>query len=56
MSARFQKREVEPNEFKIRDTENEKWVGDGNGRRIRMNDEDRIDHIVDVLNERTEGD
>ncbi len=53
--ARFKKEEIRPNEFKIKDTENDKWVGDGNGRRIRMNDEERIDHIVEVLNDRTEG-
>lgn len=52
--ARFEKKEVKDGSFRIRDTENDKWVGDGNGRRIRMDDEERIDHIIEVLEDRTD--
>jgi hypothetical protein len=52
--ARFEKRKVNDT-FKIRDTEEEKWVGDGNGRRVRMRDEERIDTITEIMNERVEG-
>jgi len=52
--ARFKKEKVDDT-FKIKDTEEDKWVGDGNGRRVRMNDEERIDNITDIMNKRVEG-
>jgi hypothetical protein len=53
--ARFEKKEVEENTFKIRDNERERWVGDGNGRQINLNDEERADNIADIMNKRVEG-
>lgn len=52
--ARFEKKEV-GDKFKVRDTQRERWVGDGNGRQISMEDEDRIDNITDIMNKRVEG-
>jgi hypothetical protein len=52
---RFKKEEVKKGTFKIRDTENEKWVRDGNGRAIRMEDEDRVDNIEDIMEKRVKG-
>lgn len=53
--ARFEKREVKPGSWKIRDTEgndgNGKWVTDGNGRQVRHEDEERIDAKVRYLEE-----
>lgn len=54
MGNRFQKRE-EDGKFRVRDTEGEKWVRDGNGRSIRMDDEERIDNITEIMNKRVEG-
>lgn len=53
--SRFSKREVKEGSWKIRDEENDKWVRDGNGRAIRMEDEERIDNITDIMNKRVEG-
>lgn len=53
--ARFNKREVSEGRFKIRDEEGEKWVRDGNGRAIRLDDEERVDNITDIMNKRVEG-
>lgn len=52
--GRFQKKQVDDG-FKIKDTQQNKWVGDGNGRRIRMDDEERIDNITEIMNKRVEG-
>lgn len=52
---RFFKRETADNEFKIEDTENNRWVGDGNGRQIKLNDEERIDNITDIMEKRVKG-
>ena len=54
MGNRFQKKE-DDGKFRIRDTEGEKWVRDGNGRSIRMDDEERVDNITDIMNKRVEG-
>jgi len=48
---RFEKKEVKPNTFKIR-KDDEMWVRDGNGRALRLNDEDRADGIVEELERR----
>lgn len=52
--ARFEKEPV-GDQFKVRDTEKERWVGDGNGRQIKMDDEERIDNITEIMNKRVEG-
>jgi hypothetical protein len=52
--TRFEKKKV-GDKFKVRDTQRERWVGDGNGRQISMEDEDRIDNITDIMNKRVEG-
>lgn len=54
MGQRFQKQEHN-GQLHIRDTEGDKWVRDGNGRSIRMDDEERIDNITDIMNKRVEG-
>lgn len=53
--ARFEKEETKPGTFKIRDTERGRWVGDGNGRQISMEDEERIDNITDIMEKRAKG-
>lgn len=53
--GRFRKEEVKPGTFKIRDEDNEKWVRDGNGRAIRMEDEERVDNITEIMNKRVKG-
>lgn len=52
--GRFKKTE-DDGTFRIRDTEGEKWVRDGNGRSIRLNDEERADNITEIMNKRVEG-
>lgn len=52
--VRFEKKDV-GDKFKIRDNERERWVGDGNGRQINMEDEERIDNITEIMNKRVEG-
>lgn len=52
--VRFEKKDV-GDKFKIRDNERERWVGDGNGRQINMDDEERIDNITEIMNKRVEG-
>lgn len=58
MAARFEKRNVD-GKFKVRDTEDESgqgsWVRDGNGRQIRLDDEERADNITEIMNKRVEG-
>lgn len=55
MGDRFKKKEVKPNTFKIRDEQEDKWVRDGNGRSIRMDDEQRIDNITEIMEKRANG-